>query len=141
MSGAEREGDRPESSPGVFAIRVLRLRVVRAGRVVIPGLTVDVPYGQVVGLLGPSGCGKTTLMRSIVDVQVVSGGEIEVLGRPAGHPDLRHVCRAVRSAGCHWLWRYSVYPSFWCSTNRRSASTPCSAATCGRSSIDWRPLE
>jgi ABC-2 type transport system ATP-binding protein len=57
---------------------------------VVPGLTVDVPRGQVVGLLGPSGCGKTTLMRSIVGVQVVSGGEIEVLGRPAGHPDLRH---------------------------------------------------
>jgi ABC-2 type transport system ATP-binding protein len=89
MSSAERERDRPESSPGVFAIRVSRLRVVRAGRVVIPGLTVDVPYGQVVGLLGPSGCGKTTLMRSIVGVQVVSGGEIEVLGLPAGHPDLR----------------------------------------------------
>jgi ABC-2 type transport system ATP-binding protein len=53
-------------------------------------LTVDVPRGQVVGLLGPSGCGKTTLMRSIVGVQVLAGGEIEVLGRPAGHPDLRH---------------------------------------------------
>jgi ABC-2 type transport system ATP-binding protein len=81
---------RPESSRSVCAIRVSRLRVVRAGRVVLPGLTLDVPRGQVVGLLGPSGCGKTTLMRSIVGVQVVAGGEIEVLGRPAGHPDLRH---------------------------------------------------
>jgi ABC-2 type transport system ATP-binding protein len=50
---------------------------------------VDAP-GQVVGLLGPSGCGKTTLMRSIVGVQVVLGGDIEVLGRLAGDPDLRH---------------------------------------------------
>jgi ABC-2 type transport system ATP-binding protein len=45
--------------------------------VVIPGLTVDVPCGQVVGLLGPSGCGKTTLLRSIVGVQVVAGGDID----------------------------------------------------------------
>jgi ABC-2 type transport system ATP-binding protein len=45
---------------------------------VIPGLTVDVPRGQAVALLGPSGCGKTTLMRSIVGVQVVSDGEIDM---------------------------------------------------------------
>ena len=90
MGSAQRDGHGLESSRGVFAIRVSRLRVVRAGRVVIPGLTVDVARGQVVGLLGPSGCGKTTLMRSIVGVQVVAGGDIEVLGRPAGDPDLRH---------------------------------------------------
>jgi ABC-2 type transport system ATP-binding protein len=90
MGSAQRDWHGPESSRGVFAIRVSRLRVVRAGRVVIPGLTVDVALGQVVGLLGPSGCGKTTLMRSIVGVQVVAGGDIEVLGRPAGDPDLRH---------------------------------------------------
>jgi ABC-2 type transport system ATP-binding protein len=90
MRSAQRDGLGPEASRGVFAIRVSRLRVVRGGRVAIPGLTVDVPRGQVVGLLGPSGCGKTTLMRSIVGVQVVSGGDIEVLGRLAGDSDLRH---------------------------------------------------
>jgi ABC-2 type transport system ATP-binding protein len=90
MRSAERGEHGLASSPDACAIRVSRLRVVRGSRVVIPGLTVDVPRGQVVGLLGPSGCGKTTLMRSIVGVQVVSGGEIDVLGRPAGHPDLRH---------------------------------------------------
>jgi ABC-2 type transport system ATP-binding protein len=43
----------------------------------------------VTGLLGPSGCGKTTLMRSIVGVQIVDGGEVRVLGEPAGSPALR----------------------------------------------------
>jgi ABC-2 type transport system ATP-binding protein len=71
------------------AIAVRDLRVVRGSRTVIPGLTLDVPRGQVVGLLGPSGCGKTTLMRSIVGVQVVAGGQVQVLGRPAGSSDLR----------------------------------------------------
>jgi ABC-2 type transport system ATP-binding protein len=90
MRSAERDGHGSQSPQAVSAIRVSRLRVVRGGQVVIPGLTVEVPGGQVVGLLGPSGCGKTTLMRSIVGVQLVSGGEIEVLGYPAGHPALRH---------------------------------------------------
>jgi ABC-2 type transport system ATP-binding protein len=68
---------------------VERLRVVRGGRPVIDGLDLSVPAGQVVGLLGPSGCGKTTLMRSIVGVQRIAGGRVEVDGRPAGHPWLR----------------------------------------------------
>jgi len=71
------------------AIRVDGLRVVRGTRLVIPDLSVEVPRGQIVGLLGPSGCGKSTLMRSIVGVQKVAGGEITVLGRPAGDRLLR----------------------------------------------------
>jgi ABC-2 type transport system ATP-binding protein len=71
------------------AVSVRHLEVVRGGRVVLPDLVVDVPRGSVVGLLGPSGCGKTTLMRSIVGVQKVSGGEVSVLGSPAGSRQLR----------------------------------------------------
>ncbi|MEZ0071605.1 ABC transporter ATP-binding protein [Planotetraspora sp. GP83] len=71
------------------AISVRDLRVSRGGREVLHGLTFEVPRGQVTGLLGPSGCGKTTLMRSIVGVQLVAGGEVTVLGEPAGSPALR----------------------------------------------------
>lgn len=73
------------------AIVVDGLRVVRGGRVVLPGLSLRVPRGAVVGLLGPSGCGKSTLMRSIVGVQRTHGGTVEVLGRPAGARELRHL--------------------------------------------------
>src|SRR6187431_73180 len=71
------------------AVAVRALRVDRGGRTVIPSLDVEVPRGQVVGLLGPSGCGKTTLMRSIVGVQQVAGGTVEVFGEPAGSAPLR----------------------------------------------------
>jgi ABC-2 type transport system ATP-binding protein len=72
-----------------MAIRCRGLRVVRAGRTVLPDFDLDVPAGQLVGLLGPSGCGKSTLMRSIVGAQRVAGGEVTVLGLPAGDPRLR----------------------------------------------------
>ncbi len=75
---------------GQPAIRVEGLRVVRGGRTVIPGLSLEIPRGQLVGLLGPSGCGKSTLMRSIVGVQNIVAGTVEVLGLPAGTAPLRH---------------------------------------------------
>ena len=77
---------------GEVAIHIAGLRVVRGGRhgvEVIDGMDLTVSAGQVVGLLGPSGSGKTTLMRAVVGVQEVAAGTVEVLGRPAGHPELR----------------------------------------------------
>lgn len=65
------------------------LVVCRGGRVVLDGLTFTIPAGQVTGLLGPSGCGKTTLMRTLVGVQTITAGEVDLLGLPAGDPRLR----------------------------------------------------
>jgi ABC-2 type transport system ATP-binding protein len=71
------------------AVEVRRLRVVRGGRTALDDVDLTVRPGTLTGLLGPSGAGKTTLMRAILGVQVVAGGEVRVLGRPAGSPDLR----------------------------------------------------
>jgi len=71
------------------AISVRRLRVVRGGREVLHEIDLDVERGVVTGLLGPSGSGKTTLMRSIVGSQIVAGGGVAVLDRPAGAEELR----------------------------------------------------
>jgi ABC-2 type transport system ATP-binding protein len=71
------------------AIEVTGLRVDRGGNRVLEDLDLAVRLAQVTGLLGPSGCGKSTLMRSIVGVQVVAGGRVDVLGVPAGSPSLR----------------------------------------------------
>ncbi|MCI4061747.1 ABC transporter ATP-binding protein [Micromonospora sp. R77] len=72
------------------ATLVRDLVVDRGRRRVLHGISCAVPRGAVTGLLGPSGSGKTTLMRAIVGVQTVTSGTVTVLGRPAGHPELRH---------------------------------------------------
>jgi ABC-2 type transport system ATP-binding protein len=71
------------------AISVRELRVVRGGNEVLHAVSLDVEPGVVTGLLGPSGSGKTTLLRCAVGVQIVAGGEVTVLGLPAGAEELR----------------------------------------------------
>lgn len=71
----------------VVSIRALSVR--RGGKLVLPGISVSVRRGRVTGLVGPSGSGKTTLMRAIAGVQIIAGGEVTVLGQPAGTPRLR----------------------------------------------------
>ncbi|MGH3432508.1 MAG: ATP-binding cassette domain-containing protein, partial [Thermocrispum sp.] len=73
-----------------LAVLVEDLRVRRGRREVIKGIGFALERGTVTGLLGPSGCGKSTLMRAVVGVQIVAGGTVTVLGRPAGSKELRH---------------------------------------------------
>ena len=97
------------------AVEVAGLRVVRGGRSVLHALDLTVPRRQVVGLLGPSGSGKTTLMRAIVGAQVVAGGEVLVLGEPAGAPALRRRIGYVTQAP-------SVYADLTVTENLRYAA-------------------
>jgi ABC-2 type transport system ATP-binding protein len=71
------------------AIAINDLLVRRGGHDVVRIPRLEVPAGRVIGLMGPSGSGKTTLMRSIVGVQRIAGGRIEVLGHAAGSAALR----------------------------------------------------
>lgn len=73
----------------VSAISLSRVVVHRSGTPVLRSVNLDVPTGSVTGLLGPSGSGKTTLMRTVVGLQRVTSGSVQVLGRAAGHPRLR----------------------------------------------------
>ena len=92
-------------------IELRRLTVVRSGRPVLHELDLTVGSG-VTGLLGPSGCGKSTLLRSIVGVQQVAGGEVRVLGEPAGSAPLRHRIGYVTQAA-------SVYDDLTVTENLR----------------------
>jgi len=45
------------------------------------GLDLTVRKGEILGVVGGSGSGKSVLMRSIIGLQVPTGGEIDVLGK------------------------------------------------------------
>jgi ABC-2 type transport system ATP-binding protein len=81
-----------------YAVEIGGLDVDRGGRPVLRGLSAKLQAGRVTGLLGPSGCGKTTLIRCIVGVQKVAGGDVRVLELPAGAPELRRRVAYVTQA-------------------------------------------
>ncbi len=61
-----------------------KMRVELDGRLVLEDISFRVRQGSFLGVIGPNGAGKTTLLRAMLGLVTISGGRIEVLGRPPG---------------------------------------------------------
>lgn len=44
-------------------------------------LSLDIPSGEIIGLIGENGAGKTTLIKSILDILIINKGEIKIFGK------------------------------------------------------------
>ncbi len=64
--------------PQVVTVR--GLRKAYGNRVMVDGLDLDVPTGEIVGLIGANGAGKTTTVECIQGLRRPDGGTIRVLG-------------------------------------------------------------
>ncbi len=71
-------------------VEIRGLTVDRGERRVLDELDLTIEQGSVTGLMGPSGCGKSTLMRSLVGVQMLTAGSVQIDGIEAGSKELRH---------------------------------------------------
>ena len=73
------------SSPGAGADVMVRLRGATIGydrRPVVHDVDLEVVAGEVVALLGPNGSGKSTMVRGMLGLAWVMGGEVELFGQP-----------------------------------------------------------
>ncbi|WMT92909.1 ABC transporter ATP-binding protein [Pelagibacterium sp. H642] len=59
-------------------LRLDNLSVAINGKALVSALTLDVPQGQVVGLIGPNGSGKSTALRCVYRALRPSGGVIRL---------------------------------------------------------------
>ncbi|GAB3430948.1 ABC transporter ATP-binding protein [Flindersiella endophytica] len=67
-----------------IVVRGLTVRYRGSARDAVAGIDLEVSAGEVFGLLGPNGAGKSTTQRVLTGQHRRFGGEVEVLGRPAG---------------------------------------------------------
>ncbi|MEY3528969.1 MAG: hypothetical protein RLZ70_37 [Verrucomicrobiota bacterium] len=63
-------------------LRGLKLRAV-------DNLTLEIPRGQVFGLLGPNGCGKSTTLKIVLGLVPATNGTISILGSPSATAEAR----------------------------------------------------
>jgi phospholipid/cholesterol/gamma-HCH transport system ATP-binding protein len=62
----------------------LKVRGLRAGygsKVILEGIDLEVPRGEIRIILGGSGCGKSTLLRNVTGLERPLGGEVELFGK------------------------------------------------------------
>ena len=63
---------------GSVVIEAKALRKGFGDRVLIDGLSFDLPRGGIIGIIGPNGVGKTTLFKTIVGLEKADAGEVRV---------------------------------------------------------------
>jgi multiple sugar transport system ATP-binding protein len=74
------------------------------GLEVIPTLDLRIADGEFVVLIGPSGCGKSTLLRMIAGLEEISGGVLNIGGKPMNNvpPAARDIAMVFQN--------YALYP-------------------------------
>jgi len=72
-------GTEPLQERSPLPVRLERVEKWYGRRVVLAGVTLDIPPG-ITGLVGPNGAGKSTLIRAILGLVRLAGGRVEVCG-------------------------------------------------------------
>ena len=60
--------------------RLIKIGLNYGKTVALESITLDIPSGQMVGLIGPDGVGKSSLLSLIAGARAVQQGQVEVLG-------------------------------------------------------------
>jgi iron complex transport system ATP-binding protein len=77
------------------AIAARAVSVELGGAVILDRVSVTVRSGELLAVVGPNGAGKTTLLRCLDGLQAVTGGAVEVSGRPLAALTRRALAREV----------------------------------------------
>ena len=93
--------------PAVRLAGVEKVFPVKGGEptVALTGIDLDIGQREFISLIGPSGCGKSTLLRAIGDLIPVTGGTVQVNGKPAHQARLDREYGMVFQAPVLFDWR------------------------------------
>ena len=86
--------------------RLSDLRLAKAGRPILDGVTLDVFAGELLALVGPNGAGKSSALKCLGGIEAAWSGRIELAGRPLAdfpaHERARRVAYLPQFFAPHW---------------------------------------
>ena len=83
----------PAQSSSAPVARLVDVGLHYGKTIALAGVTLDIPAGQMVGLIGPDGVGKSSLLALLAGARKVQQGRVEVLGGDvAGGRHREQVC-------------------------------------------------
>src|ERR1035437_955780 len=93
----------PASASPAIAARNLRVGYggTNGASVILDGLDLVIPHGQVVGIVGKTGCGKSTLLRALLRLIHPIGGELHLYGHPVDTLDRAQLSRMIGVVAQH----------------------------------------
>src|SRR5215217_4655214 len=62
-------------------LKVMGLRAGYGQKVILDGIDLEIPRGEIRVILGGSGCGKSTLLRNVTGLERPLDGEVELFGK------------------------------------------------------------
>ncbi|MCC9655699.1 metal ABC transporter ATP-binding protein [Rhodopirellula halodulae] len=71
-----------QTQPDSIALKVDDLTVAYHRKPVIWDVELEIPAGNLVGIVGPNGAGKSTLLKAVMDLIPRASGRVEVFGEP-----------------------------------------------------------
>jgi NitT/TauT family transport system ATP-binding protein len=81
------DGERTTAGhPDAGSLQIHDVRFSYGQRLVVDGISADIPAGAIVGVVGPSGCGKSTLLSLIAGLEKPDSGSIARDTPPGRHP-------------------------------------------------------
>ncbi len=73
-------------------------------RLAVNGLNLRVEPGETVGFIGPNGAGKSSTIKALMGFLEPAGGEVRVLGEPAGSPAARRRLGFLPEVTLYYPW-------------------------------------
>lgn len=98
-----------ESSDSQPVLRVRGVEKTLGGNLILRGIDLDVPQGQVLAIMGPSGGGKSTLLRCINLLAHPEAGTVELDGEDLAHAKLPRLAQ-LRSRIGMVFQHFNLFP-------------------------------
>jgi iron complex transport system ATP-binding protein len=78
-----------------IALTTRKLTLAYDGNVIIRGLDLAIPQGQITTLVGPNGCGKSTLLRGMARLLKPKGGTVYLEGDAIAHLPTKELAKRL----------------------------------------------